>query len=309
MKKAMKKLSFTLFAALSLTAATAQTPKNIILMIGDGMGPAHVTALVEAQAGTPVNMERPRVGGLVKTSSANDRVTDSAAAGTAYATGHKTNDGSLGVCPHGRRLESILEKAERAGLATGLVVTTTLSDATPAAFYAHVADRNDKATINAQFAEANIEVAAEYVPDLAAATDEALKILATDPDGFFLMVEGSNIDKVAHDNDGEAVLRELRDFDAAVGVALDWAEAHPETLVVITADHETGAFTLPEGDGNRWIPRPEGYRRGIEFRWGAHDHTASMVPIFAFGPGAESFGGIQENTAVNHKMTALLSLN
>ncbi len=283
----------------------APQTKNVILLIGDGMGPAQVSALMFAQPDQPLNMERASVGGMVKTSSANNRVTDSAASATAYATGEKTDNRMLSVWPaDSTAMETILEKAERRGVATGLVATTYLEHATPAAFYAHTPDRNAREEIAAQRAEAGLEVALGEVKDLAAATSDALATLATDPDGFFLMVEGSFIDSAGHDNDPERLLAEMRDFDSAVGVALDWAEAHPGTLVVITADHDTGGLTIPAGDENFLLPDS-----GIEFSWSTGGHTGVMVPLFAHGPGSAAFGGIQDNTAVNHKMEAALGLD
>ncbi len=298
----MKRVLFVIVAMLALTSARPPKVENIILLIGDGMGPAQVTALMQAQGSEPINMERATVGGFVKTSSANNRVTDSAAAATAFATGQKTNNGHLGVNVNGEPLETILEKAEKAGLATGLVATTYLEHATPGAFYGHNADRNAREEISAQLQEAGIEVTLGQVKNLAEATGEALTVL-TGKRGFFLMVEGSFIDSAGHDNDPERLLKEMRDFDGAVGVALDYAETHPKTLVIITADHETGGLTIPSGDENFLLPDS-----GIEFEWGTGGHSAVIVPLFVYGPGATQFGGVHENTEINHLMVKSLGL-
>ncbi len=344
--------------------ATAPRVKNVILMVGDGMGLAQVSALMLAREYRPVNLERATVGGFVKTYSANNRVTDSAAGGTAYATGQKTNNGYLGVDPDGNPLETILDRAERAGLPTGLVATVNIQHATPGAFYAHSVQRYDYESISLDLVSSGVDVAIaggrrhlterkdgrnlveelraqgytmvdslagldgvvsgpamalyegdsmplasreqdpEYLPRAAA---KALEILTANTPrgegGFFLMVEGSHIDYAGHDNDSEALIGEMRDFDAAVGVAFDYADAHPGTLVVVLADHETGGLTLPAGRENFLLPDS-----GVELRWSTGGHTASMVPMFTYGSGSSHFGGVFDNTEVNRLLTQLLGL-
>lgn len=343
--------------------ASSPRVKNVILMVGDGMGLSQVSALMISGGYEPVNMERASVGGFVKTNSANNRVTDSAASGTAYATGEKTNNGHLGVLPDGTPVESILEKAERKGLATGLVVTTIIQHATPGAFYGHNRDRNDYRGISLQLLDSGIDVAIgggrryltdrrdgrdlvgelekrgylmadslemldgvgsgevmalypeglplvkdgrdpEYLPK---ATAKALEILTADTPraggGFFLMVEGSYIDSAGHSNDGEALLGEMRDFDQAVGVAFDYADSHPGTLVIVLADHETGGLSIPAGREDFLLPDS-----GVSFKWSTGGHTGTMVPMFAYGAHADYFGGVLDNTEVNHKMIELLGL-
>lgn len=337
--------------------------QNIILMVGDGMGLAQATTLMLAGDRRPVNIERATVGGFVKTWSANNRVTDSAAAATTYATGEKTDNGHLSVAPDGTPLETILEKAEKAGLATGLVATTHIMHATPGAFYSHTTDRNDYQGIALQLLDAGIEVAVggginymtgradgrdlveemrqrgylmtddledldasaggramvlydekaipQYLRDgrdpelLARGTRKALEMItaASAGKGFFVMVEGSWIDSAGHANDAEMLAGELMDFDNAVGVAFDYADSHPGTLVIVVADHETGGLTIPSGKENFLLPDS-----GIEFRWSTGGHTATMVPLLAYGTGAANFGGILDNTEVNRLMVSLLGL-
>ena len=131
-------------------------------------------------------------------------------------------------------------------------------------------------------------------------TENAIKFLNKDKDGFFLMVEGSQIDWGGHDNDINYVISELIDFDNAVGKALEFAIQDGETLVIVTADHETGGLTITDGDLKN---------RTIETKFSTDHHTSVMVPVFAFGPGAESFGGIYENTDVFDKMLKALGIN
>jgi alkaline phosphatase len=309
-------------------------------------------------------MERASTGGFVKTASANNRVTDSAASATAYATGYKTDNSHLSVSPTGDTLATILELAEREGLPTGLVVTTHLTHATPAAFYTHNPDRDDYRAIALDLIPSGIDVAigggGRYLTDrpdgrnliaelerlgyvmvdslagldnvktgsamavypgsglpmikdgrdpeyLSRATSKALEILTANTPhgegGFFLMVEGSYIDSAGHDNDSRKLIDEMGDFDRAVGVAFDWADAHPGTLVIVLADHETGGLTLPSGNENFLLPDS-----GVEFRWSTGGHTATMVPLLAYGAHADLFGGIADNTEINHRLVQLLGL-
>ncbi|MDR2882343.1 MAG: alkaline phosphatase [Alistipes sp.] len=337
--------------------------KNVILMVGDGMGLAQVSALMLAGEYRPVNLERATTGGFVKTHSADNRVTDSAAAGTAYATGHKTRNGYLGVDPDGNPLETIIDRAERAGLSTGLVATVEIQHATPGAFYGHSRQRYDYESVSLDLLTSGVDVAIaggrRYLTDrkdgrdlvaelraqgyfmtdslagldgvtsgpamalcedalpfvsegrdpeyLTRATAKALGILTANTPrtegGFFLMVEGSLIDYAGHDKNTEALIGEMRDFDAAVGVAFDYADAHPGTLVVVLADHETGGLTIPAGKEDFTLPDS-----GVEFRWSTGGHTASMVPMFAYGAQAGLVGGVFDNTEVNRLLTQLLGV-
>ncbi len=324
------------------------TPKNVILMIGDGMGVAQVTgALVE---GGGLNMQRLPVGGMVTTYTATDFLTDSAASGTALATGHKTNNGVLGLDPSGKRLETVLEYAEDAGLSTGLVVTCSITHATPAAFVAHVRSRDMHTEIASQIADSDVDVlfgggwcyftpdsepggarkdgadliakmrermpvaltveeyeslpddgpaaallyrehpprASERTISLKDMTAKAIDILSKDEDGFFMMVEGSQIDWADHDNDEAWLMEEMLDFDRAVGAAMDFAEKDGNTLVVITADHECGGYLLFDASRED--------HKVTWWKFGSDNHTATMVPLLAYGPGSLELGGISDNT-------------
>ena len=127
------------------------------------------------------------------------------------------------------------------------------------------------------------------------ATRKALEILLREAGerdrGFVLMVEGSQIDLRAHDNDAEGVLTEMRDFDRAVAAAMDFADRHPGTLVVVTADHETGGLSIPSADVDF-----EHEEAGIEYRFSTGGHTAAMVPVYLYGTGSERINGVLDNT-------------
>ncbi len=131
------------------------------------------------------------------------------------------------------------------------------------------------------------------------ATETAVQLLSENKKGFFLMVEGSQIDFGGHANSTEYIVSEMIDFDNAVGKALDFATENKHTLVIVTADHETGGFAVESGDFTTG---------GVTGDFTSRDHTGVMVPVFAYGPGAEEFAGIYENTAVFEKMADLLNL-
>jgi len=325
-------------------------PKNVILLIGDGMSIPQIYAGMTANKGN-LNLNNFKYIGFSKTCSANRYVTDSGAGGTAIATGHKTNNSAIGVDSAKNPVPSILEIAQANGLATGIVVTTNILDATPAAFVAHVPNRSMMADIAIDFTETGPDVfiggGIEYFKDrndgrnllseltakgyqvcdtiteivkirsgklagfitenriskrgdqLPVTTELALEILDDSKKGFFLMVEGSEIDGGGHSNDIAYTVEEMLDFDHAVGAALEFAAKDGKTLVVVTADHETGGLTLVDGD------LPTGKITG---RYSTSGHTGLMVPVFAFGPGAEVFGGIDENTSFFNKFIGLLKL-
>jgi alkaline phosphatase len=327
-------LALLLLAGLA-PAAAAAPPRNVIFMLGDGMGYAQVKAyrmyaddpatdLVE-----PLPMEAWQVGSVSTDSIRLECVdgdcvrdphgfTDSASSATAYATGHDTVVGRLSTSQDGEPLPTVLEGARRAGKATGIVVTSSVTHASPAAFGSHVLSRQDTRRIADQYFDSRwddapmIDVllggghddlcrgdrdllpefrAAGYdvvrsheelaasradrvlglfapqglpqawdrdatVPSLAAMTGHALSVLARDPDGFFLVVEGSQVDWAAHENSVAGVISEMEDFIGAVRAALDFAAARGDTLVIVTADHETGGMALGRNNVHRWDARP-----------------------------------------------------
>ena len=161
MKKLFLLVALACIAAQPSEAKNPKQPKvnNIIYMIGDGMGLTHVSMLELENKYAPTSFDRADNIALTRTYSANNRVTDSAASGTALATGYKTNNGWLGMTPDGTAVESIIAKAEKQNFATGLVATYAILHATPASFYAHVNNRGDYANITKQFMESNIDIA------------------------------------------------------------------------------------------------------------------------------------------------------
>lgn len=361
MKKAFLFLALCLLGAGRAAAAEpADSVRNVIYMIGDGMGLAHVSMLAVEGGYAPTAFDRAQGIALISTYSANNRVTDSAAAGTALACGSKTNNGTLGLDPRGGRLQSLIEWAVAEGMPAGIAVKCHLQHATPAAFYAHVPDRGDEKAITRDLLASNIDVLIgagrrlekespeggsyrdafgrrgyavvgsleeaepvragrllcavtdENIPKtirredyLRCATQKALEILAHNADsvgrGFVLMVEGSLIDGASHGNDAEKILAEMRDFERAVAAAMDFADRTPGTLVVVTADHETGGLAIPSCDGD--FTRSES---GIRYVFGSKSHTATYVPVYLYGTGAGHIAGIMDNTQLARRVMALL---
>jgi len=329
-------------------------PRNIILLIGDGMGISQLQAGLTANRGR-LFLENFKHIGFSKTHSSDNYITDSAAGGTAISAGVKTYNGAIGVDPEKNPVKTILEKAEEKGLATGLVSTSSITHATPASFIAHQTSRNMYEKIAADFLKTDIDVfigggynhfanredglnlieklkengykveqdiskikkvkkgklagltapahnarIEERGDMLEVATETALNILKRNKKGFFLMVEGSQIDWGGHAASTIYVVEDMLDFDKTVGKALEFAAKDGETLVIVTSDHETGGMAVLNGD----------YNNGMvvgEFTTGGH--TGLMVPVFSYGPGAEKFTGIMDNTDINKKMEELLIKN
>jgi alkaline phosphatase len=320
-------LGFVSLPGLGWGAARTDTPRNVILMIGDGMGPAQLELARRFAADGKLVMDRLDASpGFVTTHNSLGGITDSAAAGTALATGRKTRNGAISMVPDRDDpsnpeafvpMETAWERAEAAGKTTGILSSVYLVDATPGVWAAHSTSRYNHREIALQQAADNpageVEVllgagrphylpqgaegnagrnlieelqgagyelvrgerellaatapkgkllgffgddAMTYAlnrplekhltePTLAQMTGKAIEILRRNPQGFFLVVEGGAIDWRSHERDAAGVLREMQAFDAAVAVALDFATQNGSTLLVVTADHETGGLALP----------------------------------------------------------------
>ncbi len=327
--------------------------KNIILMIGDGMGIAQIHAGLTANKGH-LELERCKEIGFSKTSSSNSYITDSGAGATAFSIGMKTFNGAIGVDKDTMMHPTILEQASQKGWATGLIATSEIVHATPAAFIAHQANRRDYENIALDFLKTPIDVfigggrqyfetrsdkqnlldkliengyevvytiedivksksdklvgltAQKATPKysegrgdmLQKATLKAINILQKNKNGFFLVVEGSQIDWGGHANDLGYVVDEMLDFDRTIGKVLDFADANGETLVIITADHETGGLALDTGS----------FSTGeVKGKFTTDHHTGVMVPVFSYGPQANQFKGIYENTAIYTKIKQIMA--
>ena len=388
----MRKTSLFSVAMLALVLATSccnePKVKNVIYLIGDGMGFGAVTSLLLSEDEV-TGFEQAPVIGLSETCSANNYVTDSAAGGTALATGTRTNNGFVGADPDGNQLTSVLRKAQAMGKKTGIVVNTTLTEATPAAFYAGVTSRKMVFDIAKQFTESNVDVAigggldhfiarpdsldltatliekgydvflnwetvlgtdsekfvgilplydlhrreenngtasaaegqevclaaqlaslnedvnathlSEPTVYLEKATVKALDILSrNNKDGFFLMIESAIIDGYGHNNDSDGMIVEMKEFNRTLQNMIDYVNNNPETLLVVTADHETG------GTGVYYNGHKPGNEGPVKLNFSTSGHTGTVVPVFAFGAGAQEFGCLMKNTDIPKKIEALM---
>ena len=328
--------------------------RNIIFMIGDGMGLEQVSCAWTLNNGK-LNLDNMPVVGLSRTYSSSRLITDSAAGGTALACGEKTANGHVGTDPDGNPLESLLDKAQAAGMKTGVAVTCLLYDATPADFCCHDDDRYHYDEIVADYLECGVDYIAgggldhfrelredgrDIVDEMARAgynvaltRDElmqgSLPLLgvldswnlpvarergdlfrdmvakgireldaAAGGKGFVMMIEGSCIDDWLHENRIDLAMEELFDFDRTLGDVLEWAAADGHTLVVVTADHATGALTLQGGN----LAKGQ-----IRVAFGNESHNGIAVPYYVFGPGADKFGGILENAELGARIKSFIN--
>jgi alkaline phosphatase len=364
----IKNTLFLLLAAGTVACSTSENvqhkpenPTNIILLIGDGMGLSAVSTGFYF-GDQPSVFNRFQEIGLQQTSSAKQKVTDSAASGTALATGTKTYNGAIGVDTTKATLVNMTEKVAELGWSTGVVASSTISHATPASFYAHVEQRYMEEEIAAQLLDSKINffagggrdkfnaredntdlllLAAEkgftidttglpapgtlngdqkygfllqpgpmppmlqgrggFLPE---ATSLAISHLSKNKKGFFLMVEGSQIDWAGHANDPDYLVAEMLDFEMVIAAALDFAEKDGNTLVVVTADHETGGVAMGPNSKEADESGHPDYAT-IEPIFATTNHSATLIPVFAFGPSAEQFKGVYQNTEIHNKMVAL----
>ncbi|MBP5170554.1 MAG: alkaline phosphatase [Bacteroidales bacterium] len=358
----MKKMFWMLAVACLMLAGCQKKDsepvvKNVIFMIGDGMGLNQAYAGAWAK-GEPLQMMASTTAfALQETWSADNKVTDSAASGTAMACGVKTYNYAIGLDRDSVPVESILEQSARNGKATGIVVTCAMTHATPASFVAHQTNRNKGEEIAVDIVHSPVEVmigggrkhfearkdslnmsdslrakgfdvvytledainsSSKYLAAFCAedklptvvdgrgdflpkAVELAIKKLKKEKNGFFLMVEGSQIDMRCHSNDMVGEIGEMLDFDDAIAVALEFAKKDKHTLVVITADHETGGLAiLQKGE----------YEGAEKFRhkFTTTGHTGVPVPIYAYGPGSENYEGLMQNSDHKAIMSRLMGL-
>lgn len=319
------------------------------MLIGDGMGFAHVRAASLFKTGTEVGLSFQAfpIQAEVKTSAFGGVVTDSAAAATAIATGHKVLNGVISKAVFGN-LETLLEYYKRFGKRVGLVSTAHITHATPAAFGAHNFDRGNYDDIaqdyltqskpnvlfggggkgmsleaaeaagysvvstaaelaeidpdltefvSGQFGEGHIPYSYDGVgvlPTLSQMTEKALDILDTNTNGFFLMVEAGRIDHASHGNDLIKAVYETIELSDTIRMILEWAEDRDDTLILLTADHETGGLPMNVPVELNYLPLPE------EVLWAGGGHTGVNVPLYVWGKNADLFDtGTLDNTDIN----------
>ncbi len=337
--------------ACSVSAVNPQAePRQLILFVADGAGVGHWAIARLTMPHLAVDDFASLA--LVDTQGADHVITGSAASATAYAIGRRTQFSFLGVGPDSQPMPTVLDVAERRGMTTGLISTTVISDATPAAFASHLARRSalfagrqfaasgvdvvmgggralfsmiardsapsilssftathtyvtsaaalDAVRLTAHtkllglFADGDMDLAPDRSPSLARMTQVALDILGRNPNGFFLLVENEETDTQAHRNSPlEVIAAEMVALDEAIRVALAYQRRHPNTLIVVAADHETGGLS-PGRDSTG----------AVHASYNTTDHTAELVPLFATGPGAEAFHGLMRNEQVGQLLLA-----
>ncbi|HBL41081.1 MAG TPA: hypothetical protein DDY98_05735 [Ruminococcaceae bacterium] len=310
--------------------------KNVILFIGDGMG-YNSLAYCEKTYSTKLDiLTKTPIHGFSETRSSSDRVTDSAAGGTALACAVRTTNGAIGVFPQDQYSlayvpMNLCELAKSYGRMAGVVTTDSNCGATPSAFSAHTDSRNNGEEISRQQIASNLDLIwgakSGYVtesdatkngwkyldsmadfnalqegqrsfaqfdgeiwktqsgadsPTLSKMTEKAIDMLDDDPDGFFLMVEGAHIDKNSHNKDGANMTTAAYEFNNAVKIAFDYADINENTLIVITADHETGGILKDENG---------------DFYYTTGSHTGTDVPLLIYG--SKTF--IKDGEAIKNK--------
>lgn len=385
--------------ALSCTQKEEERAKYVFLFIGDGMGNSHVSVTESYLSwkagklgGEQLTMTTFPVFGTATSHSADKRVTDSSAAGTAIACGEKTNNSYLGVDPEGNPVESMSYVLKEDGYKIGIISSVPINHATPGSFYGHNISRNGYYEIMSEIpasgfeyfasagilgyhgpkgSEGQVQNAEEYLEangynvcfgkaELADAMKNSDKIVFSqeynrgvepknydstgdkpetettlaemvqagidflgDEEPFFIMCEGGEIDWASHSDKTMPMIIATIAFDEAIQAAYNFYLQHPdETLIVVTADHETGGVALGAGNhhGNiNWDViekswNENGHSNNLRFDenaklnadahigWTTTDHTGGAVPVYAIGKGAEKFAGRIDNTDIKGKI-------
>ncbi len=334
------------------------TPKNVILLVGNGMGISQISAGLHNKR--KLNFEKFPIIGIHKPYSYDNLIPDSGASATALSTGVKTYNGAIGVDSDTQKVSNILEECDIKGFSSGLISTSSITYATLAAFYAHVpskeaqediavslitsgvdffagggmqhfSDRSDGINLLEALEKKDFQVIQQFdswpkeaplfdpnqkvalftaekeVPKAADGRDylkpvtvSAIQYLKErSSEGFFLVVEASQIGIGGRDNNTEYIIEEILDLDKTVGAVLDFAIEDGETLVLLTGNNESGGFALNVGSTDK----------DLIGAFTTTENTGTLIPVFAYGPGAKLFSGIYENTALYHKMRTALQLD
>ncbi|MBR2438659.1 MAG: alkaline phosphatase [Lentisphaeria bacterium] len=328
--------------------------KNVIMIIGDGMGSGAVQAasFYAHGADRQLIMHKFPVQTRCMTNSFGGATTDSAASGTALSGGYKTRNGMLGMNPEKTAFDSIAREAKKSGMAVGLVTTDHMLGATPSAFYTHVPSRSMRAEIAASILKCEFDILIAspdrryFLPPrslngnnylkklesagyqlfddyrkflssdgvkkvfgtfsllgatdrLAKTSEKAISILEKNPKGFFIMIECGVPDQGGHGNRPDKTIFGTLATDYAAKIALEYAIRKRDTLVIVTADHETGGVSAENNPKNR---------KQVFIRYASGQHTPQPVPFFAYGPGAGRFAKELDNTDIPKIISKLLKL-
>lgn len=301
----------TVPATVEIHEPIVKEAKNYILLIGDGMG-VNQTKLFDYMENNIEYGDGEDLfygyllpySGFSRTQSLSG-ITDSAAGGTALATGYKTINEYIGRDKDGNDIQSITELAASLGLSTAVMSTETNTGATPASFSAHANDRDSSGVISQsqlvtmQTYGTVIDCGFDYYTkkmvtgSVEKHFSDTLKKVSGDEDGFFMMYEEAYIDKHCHNNEIDKAFQAVVRFNQIIARVMEFAFYNPETFVLITADHETGDL----------------YEENGELKYHSDDHTANDVPVFAYGMGAELFNGVTiENIQIAHTLASFLGV-
>ena len=329
--------------------ASERKPKNIILIVGDGVGLNQI-AISRIAIGGPdykLAIDQMPYTGFSLTHSANNLYTDSAAAATTWATGVKTSNKFLSMTPDKEIVKTIPELLSDRGFLSGVVATSSVTHATPAAFYAHVDSRYKEEEIAKQLIDSPIAISlgggleffdlddlknkttfvndkkdlfnkklisskriiglfdddgivrSDQKPTQQEMTKIAVNFLSSNTkacSGFFLMSEGSQIDWYGHSNDVTKMIIEFEDFDETIRDTMNFVSEDEDTLLIVTADHETGGLQIMGNENNQ-----------TKIQWGTGSHTGTPVGVYAYGPGANLFSGLMDNTEIHNKILEVIN--
>ncbi|MBP1616958.1 MAG: Alkaline phosphatase [Bacteroidetes bacterium] len=324
--------------------------KNVILLIGDGMGLAQIAAADRVNQG--LTMLKMKYMGMMCTSSKDAFTTDSAGSGSALSTGKKNSNRHICMSDEGEPYPLLTDFFLEKKRANGVVTLGNVADATPAVFYGHNVERDDADGLTRELLDGKLTLLAgsgmnvftqrhdslnlidelkkknynfvtsindinlksgkdicidermgeaanaENIGLLGQATQNAIqKLNQVNPNGFFLMVEGAKIDYAGHARYFPGSILETLSFDQAVAEALEFADKNGQTLVIVTADHETGGLTLIDGDN----------RTGrVTACYVTDDHTPILIPVFAYGPQSNKFIGKYFNYDIPNKIKSAI---
>ena len=325
--------------------------KNVIYLIGDGLGLNQATAAYYANKNQLTIFNISDIG-FQTNNALGAFTTDSAAAGSALATGEANANRHISSTTDGENIPSLSNFFDQKNYSVGVLTLGNIADATPAAFYGHNVERDNADEITRYLLNGHVDLLCgsgmreftkrndgvdligelkksgyAFITDASAITDQkgkvicidermdkaveestmnlladatkdAIEYLQTQSDkGFFLMVEGAKIDYAGHAKSVPGSIIETFSFDLAVAEALKFADQNGETLVVVTGDHETGGLVLLDGD------EQTGRVMGV---YVTNDHTPAMLPVYAYGPGAEKFTGVYRNTEIARRIKSMI---
>ena len=325
--------------------------KNVIYLIGDGLGLNQATAAYYANKNQLTIFNINDIGFQVN-NALGAFTTDSAAAGSALATGEANANRHISSTVDGQDIPSLSDFFDQKNYSVGVLTLGNIADATPSAFYGHNVERDNADEITRYLLNGHVDLLCgsgmreitkrndgvdlirdlkksgyAFITDASAITDQkgkvicidermdeaveestmnfladatkdAIEYLQTQSDkGFFLMVEGAKIDYAGHAKSVPGSIIETFSFDLAVAEALKFADQNGETLVVVTGDHETGGLVLLDGD------EQTGRVMGV---YVTNDHTPAMLPVYAYGPGAEKFTGVYRNTEIARRIKSMI---